>query len=259
MKRRMLLKLGGKAFDRPTGFQWLARTCQLLPNTEFIIVHGGGKEITSALKKNNRPIQFINGRRVTPAEDIEIIEKVLSGFINQKIYNLLSQEGMLCSRLSGRTNHLIEVEPFPQSEMDLGYVGRVKKINPEPVLFYLRKNRVPIISPISEDFSGKVYNVNADEAAAAIAVGTNCTDLVFFTDVPGVKINGNVCYYLKSFEAENFITSGLITDGMIPKLQSAILAIKGQVQRVFITQWQTEQTLLDYARENYQQGTLLTL
>ncbi len=259
MKRRILIKLGGKAFDQKTGFRWLASTCQSLPTIDFIIVHGGGKEITAALKRAKRPVQFINGLRVTPAEDIKIIERVLSGSINKKIYHLLSQHGMLCSRLSGRTDHLLEVEPYSQSAIDLGYVGRVIRVNPEPILSCLKMNHIPIISPLSEDSFGNPYNVNADEAAAAIAVGTTCTDLIFFTDVPGVQTNGDLFPYLNSKQAEYLITSGIITDGMIPKLQSAIFAVKGHVHRVFITQWQNEQTLLEYIGENYQRGTLLTL
>ncbi len=259
MRKRILLKLGGKAFNHSSGFRWLANACQLLSTIDFIIVHGGGKEITSALKKAKRPIRFINGLRVTPAEDIEIIEKVLSDSVNSKIYELLSRNGIRCSQLSGRTNHLLEVEPYSQYQMDLGYVGRVKKVNPEPVLSCLKTNRIPIISPISEDSSGNPYNVNADEAAAAIAIGTKCTDLIFFTDVPGVKINGQICPSMKSGEAEFFIKSGIIIDGMIPKLQSAILAVNNEVDRVYITQWQNEQTLLEYVKNNYQSGTLVTL
>lgn len=258
MKRRILLKLGGKAFDQEAGYKWLASTLQLQSTIDYIIVHGGGKEINSALKRAKRPIQFINGLRVTPAEDMEIIEKVLSDLINKKIYNLLTQNGMRCSRLSGRTNHLLEVEPYSQSEVDLGYVGRVKRVNPEPVLSRLRMNHVPIISPISEDASGNAYNVNADEAAAAIAVSTQCTDLIYFTDVPGVKIEGEVFPHLNLKEVEYFITSGIITDGMIPKLQSAIQAVKGQVNRVYITQWQNEYILLEYVKNNYRYGTLVT-
>jgi len=243
MNTRVLIKIGGKAFEGRQGFQSLASAIKSNRNAEVIIVHGGGSEISKALKDGNRETVFIDGIRVTHAEDIKIVERVLSGRINERIASFLSQSGVSCKRMSGKTDHLFIVEPLIRHGQNLGYVGRIKQVNAEPVLDSIKNGKVPVVSPISADKDGNSYNVNADSAAAALAVGSRCTDLVYFTDVPGVCVGEALHPLLTVREAEALIADGTIKGGMVAKMESAFEALTGQVKRVHITQWQGEKTL----------------
>lgn len=256
-RTRILLKIGGKAFDGEAAYQQLARARQDLRDTEFIIVHGGGAEISRALQAANQPSVFVDGLRVTTATDIAIVEKVLSETINERIANLLTRHGVPCRRLSGKTEGLLVVEPLQRHGQDLGFVGKVKRINPLPILDSLQQQRLPIISPISGDEAGQSYNVNADSAAAALAIACHCTGLVYFTDVPGVKVGEQVLSRLSSSAARQLIAAGVIKDGMIAKLESAFEALQGQVPWVQITSWQGESTLRNLMERRETQGTTI--
>ena len=242
MNRRMLMKIGGKAFDDRKGFLELAGAIKENPAVEFIIVHGGGAEISQALQAAGRPTHFVDGIRVTQAEDVAIVEKVLAD-INARIADSLKAIGVSCRQLSGKTESLLLVEPMRRRGQDFGYVGEIKKVNPAPILASLESRRVPIVSPISIGEDGSTYNVNADSAAAALAIASACTDLLYFTDVTGVQIDGALCPLLSLQEARQFIVDGKIKGGMIAKLESAFEALSGKVPRVHILKWQGQQTL----------------
>lgn len=222
-----------------------------------MIVHGGGAEISQALMDANRETVFIDGIRVTRAEDIEIVENVLSGTVNERIASLLNESGVSCKRMSGKTDRLFIVEPLVRQGQELGYVGQITKVNPKPVLESLKNGRVPVVSPISADENGNSYNVNADSAAAALAVGTQCTDLVYFTDVPGVRVGGDIRPLLTVQEARELIADGMIRGGMVAKIESAFDALQGKVQRVHITQWQSQDTLENIIKRKGLAGTTI--
>ena len=243
MKSRILIKIGGRAFDGEQGFKDLAAAIKAHRQTEMIIVHGGGAEISQALRDANRKTEFVDGIRVTPADDIKIVEAVLSKTINPRIVSWLEKNGVACSPLSGKTRRLFIVEPLTRYGRDLGYVGTVKKVNQNVVLEKLRAKQVPVVSPISANEKGQSYNINADSAAAALAAAIRCTDLVFITDVPGVLVDNEIQPFLSIQQAQSLISDGTIKGGMVAKIESAFGALHQKVPRVHIIQWQGPQTL----------------
>jgi acetylglutamate kinase len=154
----------------------------------MIIVHGGGAGYLSSTARCTRTTQFIDGYRVTSKEDMAIVEVVLSNEVNQRIVDQLQQNGLACRGLiSGRTQGLLRVRPMLRNGQSLGYVGEIESVFPEPLITLLDEGVIPVVSPISADENGNSYNVNADSAAAALAVGMGSADLIYFTDVPGVR------------------------------------------------------------------------
>lgn len=256
MKRRMLMKIGGKAFDDRQGFIELAGAIKENPAVDFIIVHGGGAEISQALQAAGRPTHFVDGIRVTRAEDVAVVEKVLAD-VNGRIAGYLEEGGVACGRLSGKTDSLLLVEPLKRGGQDYGFVGEIKKVNPAPIVSNLSHRRVPVVSPISVGEDGGTYNVNADSAAAALAIASQCTDLLYFTDVTGVQIDGRHCPVLSIREARQFIADGQIKGGMVAKLESAFEALNGKVPRVHILRWQGRETLRQLAGEGPVERTTL--
>lgn len=257
MKPRILIKIGGRAFEGEMGFKELAKAILSDPNVEVIIVHGGGAEISQALKEANRETLFLDGIRITHAEDIKIVEEVLSGTINQRIAECLTRNGIACRRMSGKTGHLFLVEPLMRGGQSFGYVGTIKQVNAEVVLDTLKKGEVPVISPISASEEGESYNVNADTAAAALAGGAQCSDLVFVTDVPGVLVDGATRPSLAVREARDLIAEGFIKGGMVAKMEAAVEALNRKVPRVHIIQWQGSGTLKRIINQEGTPGTTI--
>ena len=258
MKSRILIKIGGRAFEGEQGFEELATAIKSIGQVEIVIVHGGGAEISQALKDANRKTQFIDGIRLTRAEDIKIIETVLSKTINQRIVSRLEKYGVSCSSLSGRTKGLLVVEPMTRHGQDFGYVGKIKQVNTKVVLENLNAGRIPVVSPISANEEGQSYNVNADSAAAALAAAIPCTDLVFVTDVPGVLVDGKIRPSLSVQKSQALIAEGIIKGGMLAKMESAFEALNQRVPRVHIIQWQGVQTLHDIIKGKSASGTTMT-
>ncbi|MBW2605808.1 MAG: acetylglutamate kinase [Deltaproteobacteria bacterium] len=257
MKPRILIKIGGRAFEDKDGFKDLAQAIRSIQHVEVIIVHGGGAEISQALKDANRESVFIDGIRITQAEDIKIVENVLSETINRRISGWLSKNGVPCSRMSGKTERLFIVEPLRRHGHDFGFVGKISRVNPDVVLDALKTGLVPVVSPISANESGKSYNVNADSAAAALAAGAQCTDLIFITDVPGVLVDERICPSLTVQKAKALIADSMIRGGMIAKMESAFEALDNKVPRVHIIQWQGPSTLQNIITENFTTGTTI--
>lgn len=243
MKQRILIKIGGRAFSDKTGFQELAQALQTL-SAEIILLHGGGAEISQAFKDANRETVFVDGVRITQKEDVEIVEIVLSGTVNERIASWLEEFGVPCGRMSGKSNSLMIAEKTLRNGRDIGYVGEITAVNPQPLFDAFAKGRLPVVSPISATVDGVTLNVNADTAAAALAVGARCTDLVYFSDVPGVlDAQKNIFPDLSIATATELIRTGVIYGGMIAKLESIFTAVRHGVERVHITQWQGNQTL----------------
>jgi acetylglutamate kinase len=258
MKSRILIKIGGRAFDGEQGFKDLAAAIKSNRESEIVIVHGGGAEISQALRDANRKTEFIDGIRVTLADDIKIVEKVLSNTINRRIVSWLAENGVAASPLSGKTRQLFVVEPLTRGGRDLGYVGTIKKVNANVVLERLAAGQVPVVSPISANEKGESYNVNADSAAAALAAAVRCTDLVFVTDVPGVLVDNKIRPFLSVQKAQTLMSNGTIKGGMVAKIESAFEALHQNVPRVHIIQWQGPQTLHKIIKDKPETGTTIT-
>lgn len=257
MKRRMLLKIGGAAFEGNAEIAHLAQAIKMISDIEFIIVHGGGGEISQALKQANRGTKFIDGIRVTDEEDMQIVEHVLSEKVNERIASALHENGIAAQRLSGKTDGLLVVEPLRRNGHEYGFVGTVTQVNPQAIFSSLRESKVPVVSPVSADEDGHSFNVNADSAAAALAAGAKCTDLVYFTNVPGVKIGEDPQAALSISEAKRLIAAGIITGGMIAKMESIFDVLDHGVERVYILQWQNEDTLAALIKNNSINGTII--
>jgi acetylglutamate kinase len=258
MSHRILIKIGGRAFEDEGGFRELSQAILSVKGVEVIIVHGGGAEISQALKDAGRPTEFIDGIRVTRAEDIQIVEAVLSGTVNQRISSWLEANGVSSIRMSGKTQRLFVVEPLIRDGRDLGFVGKIKEVNPAVVTEAIQSGQVPVISPISANEMDASYNVNADNAAAALAAAAQCTDLVFVTDVPGVLIDEQTRPSLSITQAQTLIAEGVIKGGMVAKMESAFQALNQSVPRVHIIQWQGTHTLQEIVQQQCNAGTTVT-
>jgi len=258
MNTRILIKIGGRAFEDEQGFRELAQAILSAKGVEVIIVHGGGAEISQALKDAGRQTEFIDGIRVTRAADIQIVETVLSGTVNQRISSWLEANGVPSLRMSGKTQRLFVVDPLIRDGRDLGFVGQIKQVNPAVVIDAIQSGQVPVISPISANEKGASYNVNADSAAAALAAAAQCTDLVFITDVPGVLIGEQTQPSLSIAQAQTLIADDIIKGGMVAKMESAFDALNQSVPRVHIIQWQGAKTLQDIMQQQSSAGTTVT-
>jgi acetylglutamate kinase len=212
-----------------------------------------------ALEDAGRKTEFIDGIRVTQAEDIQIVESVLSGTVNQRISSWLEANRVSTVRMSGKENRLFMVEPLSRDGRDLGFVGKIKTVNPAAVTDALASGQVPVISPISANENGEPFNVNADSAAAALAAAAHCTDLVFITDVPGVLIDEQTRPSLSITDAQTLIADGIIQGGMVAKMESAFQALNKDVPRVHIIQWQGTHTLQEVIQQQCNAGTTVRI
>jgi len=206
-----------------------------------VIVHGGGPEISQEMKKQNKIPQFINGLRVTDQDTMDITEMVLTGKINTRLVaeiNLCISEdqgnGVKGIGLSGEDAQLLMVKKH--DSVDLGFVGEIKKINPEILFLLLEKNYIPVIATIGVDDSGARYNINADTVAGQLAIALKAEKLVYLTDVDGILRElgdaDSIISTLKTEEARSLLKSGQIQKGMIPKVESAIQALENAVRKV---------------------------
>lgn len=258
MSRLIVIKLGGKSLEGEAGYASLGRAIHALTDVQVVIVHGGGAEISAALRLACREPIFIDGLRVTTPEDMVIVERVLSQEINGRIADILQRSGVAVCRLSGKTESLFIVKQWLRDGHDLGCVGEIVEVNPQVVLTHLERHEVPLISPVSADSSGQTYNVNADTAAGALAGALSCNDLIYFTDVPGVRVGDHVASTLTMTEAQRLIEFKVIHGGMVAKMESAFAAIAAGVPRVHISAWHGDDTLSRIVSGTYDFGTAVT-
>lgn len=205
---------------------------------KVMIVHGGGKNISKSLSVNNIKTEFIGGYRVTNKAAIEIVEQVLSGGVNKKIVQGLKNEKLKACGISGKDADLITARKKVIPEGDIGYVGEIEKVNSEIILMLSEKGYIPVISPVSSSIEGDTLNVNADDAAFAIAEAVNADTLVFLTDVDGILLDVNndktVINSISVNKAESLLENGFVGGGMLPKLKNCINSIKNGVNEVTI-------------------------
>lgn len=211
-----------------------------------VIVHGGGPEITGFLKKLGKESSFVSGLRVTDEETVEIAEMVLDGKINSEIVTLLNRRGLRAVGLSGKDADLIQAEKklatvYEQGEktkVDIGYVGKAKQVNIQIVNDLIRQGYVPVIAPIGVGDDGESYNINADYVAADIAGALKAEKLLLLTDTEGVYKNfadkKSFISTLKADEARTFIKDGVISGGMIPKVEACLRALDRGTNKAYI-------------------------
>ena len=211
-----------------------------------VIVHGGGPEITGFLKKIGKESLFVSGLRVTDEETVEIAEMVLDGKINSEIVTLLNRRGLRAVGLSGKDADLIRAEKKlatvydggEKTKVDIGYVGKAKQVNIQIVNDLISQGYVPVIAPIGVGEDGKSYNINADYVAADIAGALKAEKLLLLTDTEGVYKNfedkSSFISTLKADEAREFIKSGIISGGMIPKVEACLRALDKGASKAYI-------------------------
>ncbi len=200
-----------------------------------VLVHGGGPEISEMLKRVGKESVFVDGLRVTDKETAEIVQMVLAGKINKHLVNILGEFGGSAIGISGIDAHLIEAEVKDER---LGFVGEVTKVNVQPILDLLEKDYIPVVSTVGCDNEGNAYNINADTAASFIA-GALCAErLITMTDIPGILRDVNdpnsIIKKVNVQEARQLFADGIISGGMIPKVQCCIDAVEMGVNKVTI-------------------------
>ena len=202
-----------------------------------IIVHGGGKDISKWVEKSGMTPRFVNGLRVTDEATMEIAEMVLNR-VNKSLVQMVEQLGVLAVGISGKDGNLLKVEKKYSEGEDIGFVGEIKEVNPKILHDLLDNDYLPIICPIGIDDNYNTYNINADDAACAIARAVNAEKLAFLTDIEGVykdpKDPSTLISELTIDEARALITDGYVGGGMLPKLNNCIDAIENGVSRVHI-------------------------
>ena len=196
-----------------------------------VIVHGGGPEVSKAMEQLGQEVSFIAGLRVTSSENLKVAEMVLSGTINKEIIAHINTFGGKAVGVSGKDGHLIEAgKKTHKGGIDLGFVGEIKKVNPELLMVLLKQGFLPVVSPIGLGKDGVTYNINADTTASRIAVSLGAYKIIFMTDVDGVLEKGKLCAQLSSSEVEKMIEKNVITGGMSPKVDAGLYCVKNGVE-----------------------------
>ena len=238
-RKVIVVKYGGSAMVDENLKKRVIEDVTLLKLVGFkpIIVHGGGKEISRWVSKVGMEPKFINGLRVTDEPTMELAEMVL-GKVNKELVQMVESLGVRAIGLSGKDGGLLNVTKKYSNGEDIGYVGEIQKVNADILWDLLDKDFLPIVCPIGLDDSFHTYNINADDAACAIARAMNAEKLAFLTDIEGVYKDPNdpatLISELQISEAKEFIEKGYIGGGMLPKLNNCIDAIENGVSRVHI-------------------------
>ena len=202
---------------------------------KVVLVHGGGPEITDMLAKVGKKTEFVDGLRVTDKEAVDIVQMVLAGKINKNLVNLLQSKGGKAIGICGIDGHMIKAT---QLDERLGYVGEITDVNVDLILDVLEKGYIPVVSTVGYDDEGNSYNINADTAAARIAGQLKCESLISMTDIDGILRDKNdpstLISQINVSDAPQLIREGVISGGMIPKINCCIEAIRQGVHKVFI-------------------------
>lgn len=216
-----------------------------------VVVHGGGPEITSLMKKLNLQPKFVQGQRVTDAETLEVAEMVLAGKLNGEIVNSINQTGGRAVGLSGKDGGLILARKLGaggDGKADIGFVGEVESIQPRIISILAENQFIPVIAPIGVDEKGQTYNINADSVAGAVAIALKAAKLILLTDVKGIyrdpRDESSIMPTIYTREVEGLIESGVITGGMIPKTRGCVEAIQKGVGKTHILDGRVPHSLL---------------
>jgi len=248
-RKIIVVKYGGSAMVDPELQKNVIKDVTLLKLVGFkpIIVHGGGKEISRWVSKVGKEAQFVNGLRVTDEETMEIAEMVL-GRVNKSLVTMVQELGVKAVGISGKDGGLLSVNKKYSDGQDIGFVGDIKNVDTKILYDLLDNDFLPIVAPIGLDDEFQTYNINADDAACAIAKAVGADKLVFLTDIEGLyrDINDKTTFIsrLTASEADELISGGIIGGGMLPKLNNCTSAIRAGVSRVHILDGRVPHCLL---------------
>ncbi len=257
----VVVKYGGNAMVSEELKQQVMEDIVLLHliGVKVVLVHGGGPEITETLNKIGKESKFVDGLRVTDKETADVVQMVLAGKINKTLVNLIQINGGKAIGISGLDGHMIEAAVKDER---LGFVGRITKVDVTPVLDVLEKGYIPVVSTVGCDNEGNVYNINADTAASYIAGAMNATRLISMTDIAGVLEDkddpNSIIKCINIEDAQKLFETGVISGGMIPKVECCIDAIRKGVEKVIIMDGRIPHSILIELLTDEGAGTMVT-
>ena len=246
----VVIKYGGNAMKNETLKQNVMSDVVLLSEIgiKVVLVHGGGPEINHMLDKTGKESHFVNGLRYTDEETMEVVQMVLAGKTNKDLVSLINQKGARAVVISGMDEHIIEAVPYQAKGADLGYVGAISKVDGSLILDVLDKGYIPVVASVGCDKEGHSYNINADTAAASIAAALHAENMILVSDIPGVLKDPNdeasliSCIYLD--DIPYLQQSGVISGGMIPKVECCANALHGSVAKAVIIDGRVPHSIL---------------
>ena len=249
-----VVKFGGSAMEDPELTKKTMRDIVLLEaiGMKMVVVHGGGKAISARLKELGVETRFVNGLRVTDDATIKVVDDVLHNNTNKSLVDGIVSVGSRGVSISGkkimRAEKLWSKDPATGEKLDIGYVGKVVAVDVDPILDALKYKFIPVITPLAMDFYGQTYNINADTAACEIAMALKARKLVFLSDVPGIlrdpKDESTLISVIRTSEVDGLIAEGVLSGGMLPKIQSSVNAIKAGTKEVHMIDGRTPHSLL---------------
>lgn len=257
----VVIKYGGNAMENEQLKQNVMEDVVLLSEigVKIVLVHGGGIDISSTLKKVGKETPFINGLRYTDEETMEIVQMVLAGKTNKDLVSLISDLKSRAVGICGMDGNIIEAQKL-ETEEDLGYVGRITKINPELIFKLLDNGYIPVIASIGTDDS-HVYNINADVAASAIASALHAENMIFVSNVPGILENpedeDSLIAHIHVKDIPTLKEKGVISGGMIPKVQCCQDCVEGGVKKTVIIDGRVPHALLIEMLSDEGVGTMI--
>ena len=257
----VVIKYGGNAMVNEQLKQQVMEDIVLLwlIGVKVVLVHGGGPEINQTMEKMGKQATFVNGLRVTDEETVNIVQMVLAGKVNKDLVNLIQMKGGHAVGLSGIDGGMIEAV---RKDEKLGYVGKITKIRTQPILDLLEKGYIPVISTIASDRQGHTYNINGDTAAAHIAGALEAERLIMMTDIAGILENkddpSTLIPHVTVEEAKELYKKGIISGGMIPKVDCSIEAISHGVKNVVIMDGRIPHSILMELLTDEGAGTMVT-
>lgn len=260
--KTVVIKFGGTPMQLPEAREKFASDVVLMRYVGInpVIIHGGGPQITSYMEKLSKEVSFVDGHRVTDSETMEIAKMVLVGKVNKEIVSLINRHGTLSMGLSGADGNLIMARKrLGQGGADLGWVGDVEAVNAPLVVNLLKNGLIPVIATVGTDELGNSFNINADVAAAEIALSLKAEKIIYMTDVKGIlSADGDLISSLDVQGCRELVSAGHVSRGMLPKMESCIKALEGGVNRAHIIDGTTEHALLLEVFTDEGVGTMIT-
>ena len=240
----VVVKFGGSIMESEIGYRNILKDVAFMECVGLrpVLVHGGGKAVSKKMREAHIQPNFVHGLRVTDEATIGVVESVLNGEVNPHLVEIIENYGGKARGIHGediiKVKKHVGIDPETQEALDWGYVGKVIDVDIEPVIAYLNSDIIPVITPLGRGEDGKLYNVNADEVANAVARALKARKLVFLSDVPGLMKDQtdptSLITSLQVSEVEDLIARGIISGGMLPKINGAVEALKSDVDKVHI-------------------------
>ncbi len=238
--KTVVIKAGGRAAESTDAILKMAEEIKGLNDKgwKILFVHGGGAAVSQIQKTYGLEPRFVDGKRLTSVEEMDLVDMGLAGLMNKHLVRLFHKKGLKAVGLSGADGGLILSKEATGIGKAENRTGSVEKVNPELIELMMGAGFFPVLSSVSSDSDGKGMNINADEAALAIACAVEADSLIFISDIPGIMIDGAVMSHMDETSIEEYIGSGDIQGGMIPKVRSSLEAIRQGVHSIRITNYE---------------------